>query len=194
MMLRAILPTAAAALAAAAVACGGDDDRLTLTTPAEKVGAPPIATPTAQPSRKRRQREPTQRDAERLRPVLDGWARAVRQGDLEAAARYFRLPVIVAETTAIKVETRAQLRDFLNALPCGARLVEVGHSGPYVVGTFRLTERPGHQCDGPGALARVGFVVRRGKITEWRRLPDDPSAQPSPAPADPAPADGQKIA
>ena len=75
-MLRAALHTAAAALAAAAVACGGDEDRLTLTTPAEKVGAPPIATPTAPPSRKRRQREPTQRDAERLRPVLDGIERA----------------------------------------------------------------------------------------------------------------------
>ena len=193
-MLRAALHTAAAALAAAAVACGGDEDRLTLTTPAEKVGAPPIATPTAPPSRKRRQREPTQRDAERLRPVLDGWTRAVREGDLDAAARYFRLPLIVAEGTPIKVETRARLREFLDALPCGARLVEVGHSGPYVVGTFRLTERPGHQCDGPGALARVGFVFRRGKITEWRRLPDDPSAQPSPAPADPVPADDQKIA
>jgi hypothetical protein len=40
----------------------------------------------------------------------------------------------------------------------------------------------------------VAFLVRGRKITEWRRLPDDPSAQPDPVQPDSTPANGERTA
>ena len=52
-------------------------------------------------------------------------------------------------------------------------------SGRYTTAVFRLTERPGPGRCGPGTgqTARTTFVVRDGKIAQWRRVSDSP--QPS---------------
>ena len=173
--------------------CGeapGPDYRLK--TPPPRVGAQPIGTP-APPASARRGREPrpTQREAERLRPVLAGWAAAVRRGDPDRAARYFAVPAIVAQSMTVELQTREQVRKFNDELPCGARLLEVQHDGRYVVGTFRLTERPGRTCTAAGQLTRVAFVIRGRHFTEWRQVPDRPGAAPGPdAPEDAPPAGG----
>ena len=181
-------------LAAAALAgCGDQGPDYSLTTPPDTVVARPIETPVP-PAAKGAERtslpHPTKRQAERLRPVLEGWAAAVRRGDPDRAARYFAVPAIVAQSTTVELQTRDQVRRFNDELPCGARLLEVQHDGRYVVGTFRLTERTGHTCTAAGQLTRVAFVVRRRQFTEWRQVPDRPGAPPGPDEPEEAPPPG----
>lgn len=174
-----------AALGVAALGCGSDPEaRFGLTTPpAERGGVALKATPT--PSAKR-QHKPTQREAERLRPVIAGWANALRHGDVARAAGYFALPAIVQQTDKLQLATREDARTFNAALPCGARLLDVQHDGRFIVGTFRLTDRPGQSCQTSGALVRVAFVILDRHFTEWRQLPDTPGATPGPSkPEDP---------
>ena len=44
--------------------------------------------------------------------------------------------------------------------------------GQFTTATFRLTERPGPGICGPGTgeAAKTSFVIRDGKIVEWRRV------------------------
>jgi hypothetical protein len=182
-----------AALAAlGASGCGSDGPDYSLKTPPATVAAPPIETPVAKPAKPRRgEPRPTQKDAERLRPVLEGWAAAVRAGDAHRAARYFAVPAIVAQTMAVELQTFEQVKQFNDELPCGARLLEVQHDGRYVVGTFRLTERAGRtSCTTAGQLVRVAFVIRSRHFTEWRQVPDRPGAPPGPAEPEEAPPPG----
>ena len=118
-------------------------------------------------------------DAERARPVIKAWSDALRRSDVDRAIGYFALPSLIAQGPAFKLTTRAQVRIFNAGLPCGAKLEGVEQAGRYVVGTFRLTERPGQTCDGPGNLARVAFVIRGGKINEWRQLTAPETPDPS---------------
>ncbi len=178
---------------AALAGCGdapGPDYRLK--TPPPEVAARPIRTPDPPASAAKASGEPrpTQRQAERLRPVLAGWAAAVRHGDSDAAARYFAIPAIVAQSMPVELQTREQVRRFNDELPCGARLLEVQHDGRYIVGTFRLTERPGRTCTAAGELTRVAFVIRAQHFTEWRQVPDRPGASPGPAEPEDAPPPG----
>lgn len=165
-MLRAIC-IAVGLLALTACGGGGDAPRPAAKTPA----APPRATPDPQP---------TARDAERLRPVIAAWADAVRRGDVDRAARSFALPAIVSQGRAYRLRSAEQVRAFNASLPCGARLVYVQQNGRYVVGTFRLVDRAGSKCDAPGALARVAFVFRGRRFSEWRQVPDARGAPPGP--------------
>jgi hypothetical protein len=105
--------------------------------------------------------------------VIRGWVDTLRGGRVEAAASYFAVPALVENgTPPIKLRTRAQVRLFNEALPCGARLLRTFQSGRYVAATFRLTERPGGDCGrGTGSEAATAFVIRDGKIVEWRRVP-----------------------
>jgi ketosteroid isomerase-like protein len=179
-------------LAGAAVlaGCGAEGPDYRLKTPPPEVVARPIETPAPAPSKGGRDPRPTQRQAERLRPVLAGWAAAVRRGDPDRAARYFAVPAIVAQSMTVELQTRDQVRRFNDRLPCGARLLEVQHDGRYVVGTFRLTERRGRVCTAAGQLTRVAFVVRRRHFTEWRQVPDRPGAPPGPDEPEEAPPPG----
>jgi ketosteroid isomerase-like protein len=183
-----------AVLAAVAAVSGCGDapgPDYTLTTPPAEVGAPPIETPMPTPAPgAKKQPHPTQRQAERLRPVLAGWAAAVRRGDTDRAARYFSVPALVAQSMTVELQTREQVRRFNDGLPCGARLLEVQHDGRYVVGTFRLTERSCHTCAAAGQLARVAFVIRAHHFTEWRQVPDRPGAPPGPSEPEEAPLPG----
>lgn len=187
---------AAFALAAGAVlaGCGEQGPDYALKTPPAKVNAGPVQTPI--PKRKKApkaqpgEKHPSQRDAERLRPVLEGWAQAVREGNPDRAAEYFAVPAIVAQSMTVELQTREQVRKFNAELPCGAKLLEVQHDGRYVVGTFRLTERPDRPCTTAGQLVRVAFVIRQRHFTEWRQVPDQPGAPPGPDEPEDAPPPG----
>jgi hypothetical protein len=104
--------------------------------------------------------------------VIRGWADTLRAGHLSAAAAYFAVPALVQNgSPPIELRTRAQVRLFNEALPCGARLERTVRAGRYVAATFKLTERPGGACGkGTGSQAATAFVIRGGKIAEWRRV------------------------
>jgi hypothetical protein len=105
--------------------------------------------------------------------VIDGWVTSLRHGDVDAAADYFAIPS-VAENGPILVRIRS-VEDavrFNESLPCGARLIRAESAGEFTTATFRLTERPGPGLCGPGTggVAKTSFVIRDGKIAQWRRV------------------------
>ena len=110
--------------------------------------------------------------------VIREWADTLRAGDVRGASEFFALPSTVANgTPPVTLQTRADVRLFNASLPCGARLLRTSSSAGFVTAVFRLTERPGPgSCgSGTGATARTTFVIRDGKIKEWRRVADQPA-------------------
>jgi hypothetical protein len=148
---------AAPAIAAALVAAflGGCAD----SSPPAK----PARSPAAKPA------EPEHRDA----AVIRRWSNTLRSGDVAGAARLFAVPATVSNGGAPqRLTTRAEIRFFNESLPCGARLLRTRHRSGYTVATFRLTERRGGDCGrGVGEIAATAFVVHRGRIREWLRVP-----------------------
>ncbi len=116
--------------------------------------------------------------------VIRSWAQALTAGRLDKAASYFALPAVVANgTPPIRITRRAEVRDFNELLPCGARLVATARHGAYTFATFRLTDRVGGGCGtGTGTLAATAFLIRHGKIVEWRRLPTPGTGPQAPTP------------
>src|SRR3954468_9921312 len=114
--------------------------------------------------------------------VIEGWVDTLRKGDVEGAAGYFALPSVVQNGTApVVLHTRGDAIAFNDALPCGARLLRARPAGRFIKATFRLTNRPGGGCgSGIGLLARTAFVIRDGKIVQWRRLSNPPGQEPAP--------------
>lgn len=122
--------------------------------------------------------------------VARGWADALRRGDVDAAAGFFALPAVVQNgTPPLRLRTRRAIRNFNVALPCGAQFLRARAHHGYVLVTFRLVDRPGpgatHPCQGKGATAATAFLIRGGKIVEWRRalVPGEkarPRARPTP--------------
>jgi hypothetical protein len=107
--------------------------------------------------------------------VIQAWVDELRAGHVAAAAGYFTFPSIVENgTPPVTLRTRDDALAFNRSLPCGAKLIRATPVGPYIAATFRLTERPGAgSCgSGTGNLARTAFIIREGKIAQWRRLPD----------------------
>lgn len=121
--------------------------------------------------------EPEHRDA----AVIRRWSKTLRAGDVEGATRLFAVPATVANGGAPqRLTTRVAIRAFNESLPCGARVLRTRHKGGYTVATFRLTERRGGDCGrGVGAIAATAFVVHRGRILEWLRLPDPGGGPPA---------------
>jgi hypothetical protein len=106
--------------------------------------------------------------------VIEGWVTALSKGDAEAASAYFAVPSVAENGTApVTLRSHADVVAFNSSLPCGAKLVRARPLGRFIAATFRLTERPGGACGpGSGQLARTAFVIRDGKIVQWRRLPN----------------------
>jgi limonene-1,2-epoxide hydrolase len=116
--------------------------------------------------------------------VIDAWVTALRRGDVDAAARYFAIPSVAENgPLLLHIESLDDARRFNESLPCGARLVRAATQGQFTTATFRLTERPGPGICGPGAgnTAKTSFVIRDGKIVEWRRVGADGGGQRPPS-------------
>jgi hypothetical protein len=178
------------------VACGGaaESDRFDLKTPGANTGAPLPATPeptaAASPEGKATpvptpEKKPV---TAAEKSVIRGWSDELRQGHVTAAARYFSVPTLVANASLppAYLDTFNDVKAFNRTLPCGAELIRTrrGVEG-FVVGIFRLTERPGAgECGtGTGDTAAVAFLIRKRHITQWVRVdPDAPDPTPTPDP------------
>jgi hypothetical protein len=129
--------------------------------------------------------------------VIQGWANALRNGDLLLAAHYFALPSEMVNgggangvVVVFRIHTIAQAVYANATLPCGATFLSADRRGRFVNALFRLSGRrgPGGTSCGAGAgqTARTNFVISGGRIVEWVRAPDDPGdnhtpAQPAPS-------------
>jgi hypothetical protein len=116
--------------------------------------------------------------------VIKGWVDTLRKGDLDGAARYFAIPSVAENgPLLLRIESLDDARRFNESLPCGARLVRAETQGQFTTATFRLTERPGAGICGPGTgeAAKTSFVIRDGKIAEWRRVGTGGGGQPAPS-------------
>jgi hypothetical protein len=116
--------------------------------------------------------------------VIDAWVTALRAGHIDAASGYFAIPS-VAENGPILLDIHsvADARRFNRSLPCGAKLIRAESAGQFTTATFRLTERPGPGPCGPGTggTAKTSFVIRHGKIAEWRRVGSGSGAPQAPS-------------
>jgi hypothetical protein len=105
--------------------------------------------------------------------VIEGWVNSLRRGDIGKAASYFALPSVAENGAIVNIRTGAQAKLFNASLPCGARLIRAVTNGKFTTGTFRLTDRPGPGAGcgpGVGGRAQTSFVIREGKIEQWRRV------------------------
>ncbi len=110
--------------------------------------------------------------------VVRHWLAALRDGDIPAAAATFADRVIVQNLRPPQTLTTLDQRLVFNAgFPCGAELSTASSVRGYLVVTYRLTDRKGSPCDGPGGSAAGTIRVEGGRITEWYRLPDPPASR-----------------
>jgi len=110
--------------------------------------------------------------------VVRAWSKNLNANRNVAAARLFAPNAhIIQPNVDVLLTSRALAVAFNDALPCGGRIVAIAAQGDRAVATFVLTQRPKHQCDGPGHKAAALFVVRGGLITLWEQLaPPNPDA------------------
>ena len=117
--------------------------------------------------------------------VISEWSEELRAGHVRKAATYFNLPTVVQNGSPVfTLRSEREVLFFNRTLPCGAHLVRTIAVSRYTVATFVLTERPGSPgCSGTGKLAATAFLLRHGKISEWRRVEVPPQDQQKEAPA-----------
>ena len=195
---------AIAALGLMVAACGSTEpNRFDLTTPGAHTGDPvpeatatPEATSSATPEPNATPSSAKVTAAEKR--IIKGWSDSLRDGRVNAASRYFQVPVLISNNTPgyVILGTVDEVKEFNRTLPCGAKLISTrrGADG-FVVGNFRLTERkhaPAPCGTGVGATASVAFQIDKGHITKWVRVVEDnqgdpmatPSATPTPTPSE----------
>jgi hypothetical protein len=115
--------------------------------------------------------------------VIDGWVSALRHGNVDAASKYFAIPSVAQNgPVLVRIRSAGDARRFNESLPCGARLIRADTAGEFTTATFRLTERPGRGVCGPGTggVAKTSFVIRDGKIVQWRRVGAGGGSPPAP--------------
>jgi hypothetical protein len=115
--------------------------------------------------------------------VIDGWVTALRHGDVDVASKYFAIPSVAQNgPVLVRIRSLDDARHFNESLPCGARLIRADSAGEFTTATFRLTERPGPGVCGPGigGVAKTSFVIRDGKIAQWRRVGAGGGGAPAP--------------
>jgi hypothetical protein len=115
--------------------------------------------------------------------VIDGWVTALRKGDVGAAAGYFGIPSVAQNgPILVRIHSLDDARRFNESLPCGAQLIRADSAGEFTTATFKLTERPGPGACGPGTggIAKTSFVIRDGKIVQWRRVGAGGGGAPAP--------------
>jgi hypothetical protein len=126
--------------------------------------------------------------------VIRGWSSALARGNVPVASRYFATPSLLQvdpNVPGVTLRNAAEVRAANAAFPCGARLLATRAVRGYVDALFVLGDRPGAGpggCGvGTGLTARVAFVIRSGRIAEWRRIPDEPGDAAHRAPGAQAP-------
>jgi hypothetical protein len=161
---------AVALLALGLASCGSSaDDRFELRTPG--TDDVELRVREVEGSAKQRRGKPTRAEV----AVIRGWSDALRAGHVADAARFFQVPANVDDGVRGRRELpdRAAIEAFNRGLACGERLLSTRRGdGAFVIGTFRLTERPGRgTCVGVGEPAATAFLIRGGRIAAWLRVP-----------------------
>jgi hypothetical protein len=114
---------------------------------------------------------------QRPEEVVRAWSLALnRSADDEAAALFATEAEIVQGGLTATLRTRAEAEAFNRSLPCAGRITKLETRDEFVTATFALGQRPGHQCDAPGARATAVFRVRGGKIVLWHQLGSEPAS------------------
>jgi hypothetical protein len=129
--------------------------------------------------------EPDTADADQADvEVIEAWAKALADGKITTAARFFATPSVAENGATLRIADLNDAKLFNASLPCGAELVAAHSQGDFTTATFRLTERPGPGSCGPGAggEAQTTFVIEHGEIAEWRRV-GTAGSQPAPGEA-----------
>ncbi|HZU20639.1 MAG TPA: nuclear transport factor 2 family protein [Gaiellaceae bacterium] len=104
--------------------------------------------------------------------VARAWSAALDRSDDGAAASLFAPSAVVVQSRELVLQTHADAVTWNAALPCGGRITRVvPERRDEVLVVFRLTERPGHSCDAPGASAAALFRVEHGRIVLWHQTP-----------------------
>lgn len=119
----------------------------------------------------------------RVAATIRDWANAERNSRVDAAAGFFSLPAIVLNgPDPALLRTRQDVREWNDALPCGAALLRAVDVRGWTVARFQLVDRTGGHCDAPGGTASTAFAMRGGKIALWVRVRDDvPPEKAAPA-------------
>ena len=189
--MRAALGAAALGLVLAACGESAEPDRFDLRTPGAETGAPLTPTPEATATPRANGNAGTHAEARRRhacrtadRPRMVGRAcDAGTSRPRRATSACPRWPSILIPAF---LATASDVKAFNRDLPCGAKLEKMRRSAEpmFVVGIFRLTERPGSKAGcgtGTGNRAAVAFRIYRGHITTWIRA-DEELATPTPTP------------
>jgi hypothetical protein len=161
-------------------ACGGSTARHTATVGSQTAASPATTTPQKDYSH---YYPPGTHPASRAAVhVITRWADELRAGHVQRAAGYFDLPVVVQNASPVFVlRSHRQVLEFNATLPCGVHVVKTLAGSRYTVATFVLTERPNSPspCGATGKLVAAAFLLRHGKISEWRRVLVPPPLGPA---------------
>jgi hypothetical protein len=171
------------AIAALAAACGDGDDTAAPTTAAAPAttGQPAPATTQEAPATTA-QAPPTTGELPpasttgtepvppELASVVLGWSDALNRNDNAGAAKYFAPGAVIRQSQEYRLDDAEIATTWNDGLPCAGNIVELRMVDIAVVAIFVLGERPGHQCDAPGARAAAAFVIEDGLITLWQQV------------------------
>jgi hypothetical protein len=109
--------------------------------------------------------------------VARAWSAALDRNDNEAASRLFADGARVVQGGELALRSHEDFVRWTASLPCGGTITSVSHAGAdQVLVIFRLTSRPQHACDAPGADAAALFRVHNGKIVLWHQTDVPPPA------------------
>ena len=104
--------------------------------------------------------------------VARAWSAALNRSDDRAAGALFAPGARVIQSGVLVLPGTQAAADWNAELPCGGTVLSVQQQGSgEVLVVFRLKERPGHICDGPGQTAAAVFDVAHGRITLWHQVP-----------------------
>jgi limonene-1,2-epoxide hydrolase len=110
--------------------------------------------------------------------VARAWSADLNRSDDKAAAALFAGNARVVQNGTILLLGRGDAVRWNAMLPCGGTILSVTRQArDEVLVVFRLEERPGHACDGPGQTAAAVFRVVGGKITLWHQVPPPGAGQ-----------------
>jgi hypothetical protein len=98
------------------------------------------------------------------------WSAALDRNDNESAAWLFADGAHIVQDSELVLANHADAVRWNSSLPCGGKIIALSQQGAsQILAVFRLEERPGHRCDGPGTMAAAIFRVSRGKIVLWHQ-------------------------